>query len=323
VAQQGSRAAVARVWVLVDGRLELLSAWPEETQEQADQPDDVTFPVSHHDERLGALGFRLAPGVRFSDADRRLARDLADHAGLLLHNAQLAAVLAQHIERLEVRTEELRRARARLVVAQDEERRRLERDIHDGAQQDLVAMLVSVRTARMLPAGSEEQRNLLDREQALADAIGGQLASLCRDEYPALLAERGLEGAVRAAASSAQRSGVEVTVHADLPERAPLDVEAAVYFCCVEALQNVVKHAGASRATVELAMRAGDLEFEVADNGRGFDPRTVRQGSGLGNFEQRLAFAGGLAVMETEAGRGTRVRGSIPVRPVEVEAAVG
>ena len=175
----------------------------------------------------------------------------------------------------------------------------------------------------MLPAGSHEQRDLLGREQALAGAIEAQLASLCRDDYPAILAERGLEGAVRAAAASARRAGVDVSVHADLAERAPLDVEAAVYFCCVEALQNVVKHSGARTATVELATGAGDLEFEVTDDGRGFDPHTVRPGSGLDSFDQRLAFAGGLAVVETAAGRGTRVRGSVPVRQVSTEATVG
>ncbi len=323
VAQQGTRAAVARVWVLVDGHLELLASWPVESGTHAGQTDDITFPVSHHGERLGALEFRVAPGVHLPDADRRLAQDLADHAGLLLHNAQLAATLAQQVERLEVRTEELRRARARLVEAHDEERRRLERDIHDGAQQDLVAMLVSVRTARMLPAGSAEQRTLLEREHDLAAGIGAQLASLCRDDYPAIVAERGLESAVRVAAASARRAGVDVSVQADLADQAPLDVEAAVYFCCVEALQNVVKHAGAASATIELATRADDLEFEIADDGQGFDPGAVRPGSGLAHFDQRLALAGGLAVVETAPGRGTRIRGSVPVRRVAAEAAVG
>ncbi|MBO0714603.1 MAG: ATP-binding protein, partial [Acidimicrobiales bacterium] len=279
--------------------------------------DDVAFPVWHHDEALGALGFELVTGVRLSEADRRLARDLADHAGMLLHNAQLAATLAHHVEQLEVRTDELRQARARLVEANDEERRRLERDIHDGAQQDLVAMLVTLRTARMLENGSPEQRDLLGREQLQVKTIGERLASLCRDDYPAVLVEHGLEAAVRGAAASAERSGVAVTVRADVAGPAPLDVEAAVYFCCVEALQNVVRHAGASEVRITLRQRGRDLEFEVADNGRGFDPRAVAPGSGLGHFSERLAFAGGLAVVETGVGRGTRVRGSVPVRPVE------
>jgi signal transduction histidine kinase len=174
----------------------------------------------------------------------------------------------------------------------------------------------------MLPAGSADQRTLLEREHVLAGAIGSQLASLCRDDYPAILTERGLEAAVRGAAASARRAGIDVSVHADLTERAPLDVEAAVYFSCVEALQNIIKHAGAATATIELVNQADDLEFEITDNGRGFDPRTVRPGSGLAHFDQRLAFAGGLVVVETAAGRGTRVRGSVPVRRERAEATV-
>lgn len=338
-AQRGTRAKGARVWVQVDDHLELLASWPPEPGRPASPVrsfdpgglasatgDDVAFPVWHHEEALGALGFELVPGVRLSDADRHLARDLADHAGMLLHNAQLAATLAHHVEQLEVRTDELRRARSRLVEANDEERRRLERDIHDGAQQDLVAMLVTMRTARMLPTGSPEQRELLGREQAQVRTIEERLASLCRDDYPAVLVEHGLEAAVRRASASAERAGLAVTVRADVPHPAPLDVEAAVYFCCVEALQNVVRHAGASAARIELRQRGGDLEFEVADNGRGFDPRAVAPGSGLGHFSERLAFAGGLAVVETAIGRGTRVRGSVPVRRSEAataEVAVG
>jgi len=334
VAQQGTRAAEARIWVVVGERLEQLATWPTNASRvtapitlddsmvsTAKTGDDVAVPIWHHDELLGALGLRLGPGVRLSDPDRRLAKDLADHAGMLLHNAQLAATLARHVAELEVRTDELRQARTRLVKVQDVERRRLEHDLHDGAQQDLVGMLVSLRTARMLPAGSPEQADLLRREQVLVSVIGEQLASLCRDDYPAILVDRGLEAAVRAAASSAERAGVTVSVHADLTGGVPLDIETAVYFCCVEALQNVVKHANAATVRIALRLRAGDLEFEVADDGRGFDPQTVATGGGLAHFDQRLAFVGGLVVVETAPDRGTRARGSVPVRPSEADSA--
>lgn len=336
VAQQGTRATTALVWVRSDQHLDLLASWPVDAGRDPASTgagrdtgpvgisdpsglasatgDDVAFPVWHHGELLGALSFRLAPGVRLSAADRRLAQALADHAGMLLQNAQLAVTLAQHVARLEVRTEELRRARTRLVEAHDEERRRLEHDLHDGAQQDLVAMLVSLRTAGMLPAGGAEQRDLLGRERAFADTIGGQLSSLCRDEYPAILVGAGLEEAVRVAAASAERAGLEVTVRADVVGRPPLDVETAVYYCCLEALQNVVKHAEAATVTIDLALRGGALDFEIADDGRGFDPRTVPPGSGLTHIQDRLTFAGGLAAVETAPGRGTRIRGSVPVR---------
>jgi signal transduction histidine kinase len=208
--------------------------------------------------------------------------------------------------------EDLRASRQRLVAAQDQERRKIERNIHDGAQQRLVALAVKLKLVDSL-VGKDERRahEMLselhsDTRQALDD-----LRDLARGIYPPLLADKGLAAALEA---QARKSPVAVTVETDGVGRHHQETEAAVYFSCLEALQNVVKYAQASRVAVRLTQDHGMLTFEVADDGRGFDPNAARTGSGLQGIADRLAALGGHLEVQSAPGRGTTLVGAVPAR---------
>jgi signal transduction histidine kinase len=207
--------------------------------------------------------------------------------------------------------EELRASRQRLVAAQDEERRRLERNIHDGAQQQLVALAVKANLARAMVGRDEEKTGeLLDQLSSEAQDALQNLRDLARGNYPPLLADQGL---VPALTAQARKFPVPAEVQADGVGRYAQDVEAAVYFCCLEALQNAAKYAGATTVCVRMRAEDGRLRFDVTDDGGGFDPVTTPQGSGLQNMADRLAVLGGAVEVRSERGRGPTVSGSIPV----------
>jgi len=302
------RAADARVWLRVDDTFRPAAAWPADAPLAGtvvtsgdDLPDlpgaDVAVEVRHHGVLLGALSVASRADDPVGAERRRLMRDLAAQAGLVLRNVRLI--------------EELRASRQRLVVAQDEERRRLERNIHDGAQQQLVALGVKLRLADSLmdrdPAKAHEMMSQLQEETRSAI---DDLRDLARGIYPPLLADRGLEAALEA---QARKSPTPVALTSQGVERYDQDVEAAVYFSCLEALQNVAKYASASRATIRLAQRNGSLEFAVTDDGTGFDPEIVARGSGLQGMADRLDAIGGELTVESRPGSGTTVRGSVPI----------
>jgi signal transduction histidine kinase len=206
--------------------------------------------------------------------------------------------------------EELRASRARIVAAADVERRRIERELHDGAQQHLVALAVNIQLARQQidsdPAGVAA---LLDE---LAGDVREALESvrqLAQDVYPPLLLDRGLVDALRAAAAAA---AVPVRVDADTLPRSSGEVEAAVYLCCVEALRNTAVHAGTgARATVAVRQDGEELVFDVTDDGVGFEGDGPL-GSGLTNVADRVEALGGSLTVSSQPGRGTRVSGAIP-----------
>lgn len=208
--------------------------------------------------------------------------------------------------------EQLRASRARLAAAADAERRRIERDLHDNAQQHLVALAVNLQLARELtdadPAGAKtllaemgrDVREALDEVRELAQGI-----------YPPLLRARGLAEALRGMASAA---GIPTRVEATGLGRYPPDVEATVYFSCREALQNAAHHAGAgARASIRAWHEGGALHFEVLDDGAGFEQRTNHPGVGLTNMSDRLGVLGGRLAITSEPHRGTRVSGTIPI----------
>ena len=214
-------------------------------------------------------------------------------------------------EELRARFDDLRAAQKRIVAAQDRERRRLERNIHDGAQQQLVALAVKARLARSLtdrdPAKAAEMLTQIEGEtqEALED-----LRDLARGIYPPLLADKGLAAALTA---QARKSTVPVEVVADGVDRFPQEVEAAVYFSALEALQNTAKYADATRATVSLSRANGSLEFAVADDGRGFDPGATGYGTGLQGIADRLGALDGELEITSRPGSGTTVRGRLPI----------
>jgi signal transduction histidine kinase len=234
----------------------------------------------------------------------------------LVNAASQAVLLALENGRLEAqlqaRTDELAASRARMAAAGAAERRRVERDLHDGAQQQLVALQIKVALARELaPTDSEVAATLADVGYGLEDVLS-DLREFAHGAGPPLLRNAGLRTAV---ASAAQRSVPPAAFASDHVARYSEEVETAVYFCCLEALQNVRKHAGpGAHAEVRISQRPGELCFEVVDDGIGCEMKTRRSaGIGLTNMIERIAALDGTLDVDSAVGRGTRVRGRIPL----------
>jgi len=272
---------------------------------------DRTLPVRHRDDLLGAVTIRKPRGESLTPAEDRLLDDLTRQAGLVLANVRLTADLEARLEQISRQAGELRASRQRIVAAQDEERRRLERNIHDGAQQHLVALAVKLRLAKgFLGKDPERTRGLLEElDEEVGEALD-TLTALSLGIYPPLLEEQGLSAAL---AAQYQRSDLPVRMEVAGTKRFPIEVEAAVYFCVLEALQNVAKYAGASRIDVTIEEHDGGLSFEVRDDGAGFDGDLVARGSGLQNMHDRLSTLGGRLQVLASPGRGASVAGWVPI----------
>lgn len=218
-----------------------------------------------------------------------------------------SGVLAWRRERLEVQGRE---GRKRLIDAAETERRRIERNIHDGAQQQLVAISVKLGLAKTLVARDPDAAVALlaDLQSEAQDALDS-LREMTRGMYPPVLADEGLIAAIEA---KARRAPFEVSVSGDGVGRFPKEIETAVYYCCLEALQNAAKYARASRATVSLRCIGGDISFSVADDGEGFDPQTAKRGVGLRSMTERLEALGGTLEVRSVPGGGTTVAGRVP-----------
>ncbi len=259
--------------------------------------------VRQQHELLGALSISKRPGESLTPIEEKLLTDLAHQAGLVLKNVGLTADLA-------ARFEELRASRQRLVAAQDDERRRIERNLHDGAQQHLVALKVKLGIAEMQAAKDPEKaKATLAALKHDADEALETLRDLARGIYPPLLADKGLRAALE---SQAHKATVPVNVDVDDDVgRHPPEIEAAVYFCVLEALQNVQKYANATRVVVRVREANGRVSFEVGDDGHGFDQATVRRGAGLTNMADRMDALGGTLDVSSLVGQGTTVAGSL------------
>ncbi|MDX1692062.1 MAG: sensor histidine kinase, partial [Acidimicrobiia bacterium] len=300
---EGTGAEYAALEVRVGDRDATAAAFPAERPASA--VDAASFPISHEGEQLGRLTLGAARGQTLPDQDRRLAAEVAAGLGLALRNQRLT-------EALQRRVEELGESRRRLVEVQDDTRRTLERDLHDGAQQQLVALKVKLGLARAIAAkdGAERTVALLEGLSDEADAAVDGLRDFARGVYPPLLEAEGLGAAITA---QARRAPVPVRVEADGVGRHDRQVEATVYFCVLEALQNVAKYAGASEVRVVLGRTNGEVRFTVTDDGAGFDPGDARAGSGLSNMADRLSAVSGTLRVDSAPGRGTTVSGAIPV----------
>jgi len=303
---EGTGARRADVWLHVDRKLRVAASWPI-TDEPANElaaepfPPDLV-PVRHRDELLGALGVQMSPGESLTPTESTLVDDLAAQAGLVLRNVALTG-------QLRARLEELGASRQRLVGAQDDERRRIERNIHDGAQQQLVALSVKQRLAASLVGRDDERaRTMLEELQSETNTALEDLRDLARGIYPPLLADRGLVAALEA---QARKAALPVTVDANGVGRFPQDVEATVYFCALEALNNVAKYSGATRATVRLSNGNGELHFEVTDDGRGFDTTSTGYGTGLQGMADRVAAVGGELTVRSAPGAGATIAGTV------------
>ena len=310
---EGTGAARAAVWLALGNELQLEAGWPDPNGEAFRPMEirgetlpailgyDLSAPVRDRGELLGALSIQKPRGEPLTPAERKLLSDLASQAGLVLRNVRLI--------------EELRASRQRIVSAQDEERRRLERNIHDGAQQQLVALNVKLGLARTLaPRDREKTEELISQLQSETQDALDNLRDLARGIFPPLLRDKGLVAALDA---QARKISVPVEVSADGVERYSQEIEAGIYFVLLEALQNVTKYASASKVSVRLSGDDGLLAFEAEDDGVGFDPHVAKPGSGLTNMTDRIEALGGTVEVSSSPGRGTTVIGKVPVRALE------
>jgi signal transduction histidine kinase len=271
-------------------------------------------PVAHSGDLLGMIVVeRPAGAAQFHDEDERLLTELARQAGLALHNLQLDSALQASLDEVRRQAAELQASRLRIVATADAERRRIERNLHDGAQQHLVALAVKMRLARQfVDRDLDKARAMLDQLGEDLSAAVDELRALAHGIYPPLLMDRGLVDALSAAA---RRAALPTSVEAGTVGRYAQEIEAAVYFCCLEAMQNAGKHAGeGASAVVRVREEEGALLFEVADNGAGFDlAGRTSTGAGFVNMGDRVGAIGGSVNVESAPGRGTRVYGMIPV----------
>ena len=292
---EATGATRAQVWMGAAGTERLVAAWPA-AENPATAPDAVVE-VVHQGERLGSLRLAASPREPLTPAARRLVQAVAGQAGLVLRNVGLV--------------EDLRASRQRLVAAADEARRGLERDLHDGAQQHLVALRIALRLAReaVRESPDEAAELLAQTEKTASDALA-ELRDLAHGIYPPLLADHGLPAALEA---HARKAGLPVVVDAEGTGRYPRQAEAAVYFAIGEALQNVAKYAQASAIRVTVRQDCGWLAFRVDDDGTGFDQAATPMGSGIQGMADRMAALGGTLEISSVPGQGTTVTGRIPV----------
>jgi signal transduction histidine kinase len=270
-------------------------------------------PITHSGELLGMIVVeRSADSEQFGTEDERILTELARQVGLTLHNVRLDSALQASLDEVRRQAEALQASRGRIVAAADAARRKIERNLHDGVQQHLVALAVKVRLARQLAEKDPVKADQMLQELGgdLEDALQ-ELRDLAHGIYPPLLADKGLPEAL---ASSARRSILPVEVRAADIGRYSQDLEAAIYFCCLEAMQNAGKYAGSeAQVTIRIWEEAGGLLFEVADDGAGFDVKKMGVGAGFTNMNDRLGAVGGTLRVESAPGRGTKILGTIPL----------
>lgn len=299
----GTAAAAAEVRTLRnDGSTRLDAA----AGQPPSDPSVRSAPVAHAGELLGEVRLLAERHDRLPTSDERLLHQVAATLGPVVRNARLTRELHDHIE-------ELRASRQRIVTAHDDARRALERDIHDGAQQQLLSLRLKLAVAATLAQqdGADGALDVITEVAAQTDVAIRQLRDLARGMYPPVLAEQGLEAALRAQARDVP---LPVTVEATRIGRYDRAIESTVYFCCLEAMHNASKHAGASKLRIDLSDGDGTLEFAVADDGAGFNRTNTAQGAGMTNMTDRVNGLGGTLEVQSSPARGTIVRGRIPTR---------
>jgi signal transduction histidine kinase len=271
-----------------------------------------TLPVRHGGQLLGLLRLQERPGLALTLVEERLFAGLAAQAGLVLRWVGLQAELDDRRAELVVRSEEIRASRERLIETQDAERSRLERDLHDGAQQHLVALTVNLRLALTIVRRSPKRAATVLAEQAVAAHVAIEtLSALSRGIYPGQLADEGLGAALRSAVAG---SAMPVAIDTDGLARLPAPVEATLYFCGMEAIQNAAKHSQAGTVSVRVDENPDRWRLTVTDDGSGFDQTqaTASSGVGLANMRDRLDAIGGSVEILSSERTGTTVTAVVP-----------
>ena len=292
------------------------ATWPAD----ADVGDpDLVLPIEHAGEPIGDLAVAKPPGDALRPTERTLLEDLAAHAGIGLENARLSVDLEHRAEELSAQTEELRRSRERLVTVRDAQRRRLEQELRDGVGAEIARIRDEIRAdAARVVADPEGVRDSLDRLSGRATAALDDLREVARGIFPPLLSEEGLAAALGALARRAGPDTRLSVLGGDPDVRYDAPVETAIYFCCVQALQNAERHAPGRRVDVTLAHRPGEVSFSVRDHGSGFEVDHAEAGEGLRIMRDRMAALGGTLTIESAPGAGTTVTGALPARALAV-----
>jgi signal transduction histidine kinase len=304
VLAEGTGAVTASVWIHGAGEPIAAASWPANESPLSVSLADRSIEVRHQGETLGELTVKKRQGEPMTPVEGKLMTDLAAQAGQVLRNVRLTSELQARLNEISAQAVELRASRQRIVAVQDAERRRLEQNIHDGAQQHLVALTVRLRLAATLAGQDPTKAHAALRGLEVQAANGLQtLRDLAQGIYPSALRQGGLIEALQ----------VHAPVVATGVGRYDPEVEAGVYFCCLEALQNATKHAKAMQVRIKLEHQNGHLTFMVVDDGAGFDPQKTSTGAGLQNMQDRVASLGGQVSLESQPGKGTTVSGWFPV----------
>jgi signal transduction histidine kinase len=314
-AARGVGGTAARVTVSLPHVRERSVDWPEGAEVVA---PTVSLPVLHAGRRIGEVAVVKTPGDPLRPAERALLEDLAEHAGLALHNVRLTTELETKAEELSVQAGELRASRGRLVTARDAQRRRLERELREGVGAELGGIRDEIQTdARLVIDDPRTVETSLDALGARANAALDELRDVARGVFPSVLADRGLPDALEALVRKmGGRANLVIDPRAD--RRFEPSVENAVYFCCVQALQNAERHAPGSAVEVRLETVEGGVRFLISDDGPGFDPSSADAGEGMQIMNDRVAALAGELSIETARGRGTTVTGYIPAQATVV-----
>jgi signal transduction histidine kinase len=325
VLASGVGARRVQVWLLAGGRIRLAAVHPDSDGEPPAPPelsDDQTpvsgrhvRPVRHSGELLGVLVVEEREGERLTPVEEELLDSLAAQAGLVLRNLGLTTELHDQLLDVSARADLLRTARRKVVASEDVERQLLERDIHDGAQQQLVALAVNIRLVQNLLTRSHYQaRELLESlDRSVQQAVTDLLEVV--EGPPRLLAQAGLTAALRSAAGT---SPLPVELVSSGLGRYSAEVELALYFCCLEALQNVAKHAAAHAVVIELHGDERSVTACISDDGRGFDVQASSDG-GLAHMAERIRDIGGALSIRSDHRDGTKVRAEVPLAVSEPE----
>ena len=309
VASRGVGARAARVRVALPGGAERTRIWPEDGP-SADDDYDRSLDVMYQGDAIGAIEVAMPANEPLRPDAERLLDDLAAQAGLALHNVRLTEELAIRARELAVQTEGLRVSRERLVTARDAQRRGLERDIREGPERQLREIRDELDGVALDGPDAEPR---LDGLTARANDTLEGLRDLARGIFPPLLADKGVVAALEA---HIRKVGANAEVRASdvfTAQRFDADVEACLYFCALQAIQNVMRHADNTACTVELAVDGTAIRFAISDAGSGFDPTTRPRGMGMDIMQDRIDALEGTLVVTSTPGDGTTIAGTVPI----------